>query len=425
MAIDRDEARRIRANLLDAPLAPGGYSHFINAGTDWVLDILEREYFKQRLPANAGCFKYLQGPYGSGKTQFIYSLAARAWRNNIATAVINIGIECPFSSPLAIYKHVISGFVAPDINNSHSTDQTGVEFLLQRWVRGKLAEMGVRDGEQPEIEMRQDLERLLKQSAMGSPNQQTTIAIQRLALSILNHHVGGGGVDREVLQWIKGDAVNFPSLRREGIVERANDQNAFERLKAILVYLRKVLGYKGFFLAFDEGTRTGSFKHASLKERQAVENMLTMINDAARPGGFDGVMFLYAATPDFRNDVVSRYTALDARIGGTAFCKGSPMVPLIDLDLLLSDELIVAIANRLREVFARADNIEWDEQIQNSNLTLLMEAEKEVDFITVISPRRFVYHYCLLLQQQADDQHKISESDAQGVAENRPLEYAQ
>jgi hypothetical protein len=422
MSIDRDEAERIKANLLGAPLAPGGYSHFINAGTDWILDILEKEYFKQRLPTGTACFKYLEGPYGSGKTQFIYSLAARAWRNNIATAVVNIGIDCPFSSPLAIYRHVMGSFVAPDINNSHSSDQTGIELLLVRWIRGKLSEMGVVNGERPEPEMRQDLDRMLSQSVMGSPDTQTTIAIQRLARSILGHLSSGGLIDQQALQWLKGDAVNFPELKKVGIVERANDVNAFQRLKAVMVYLRKVLGYKGFFIAFDEGTRTGSFKKASAKERQAVENLLTLINESSRPGGFDGSMFLYAATPDFKQDVISRYSALDARIGGTAFSEGSPMVPFIDLDLVLSDDLIVQIAARLREVFSKASDITWDGEVQEYNVNVLMQAEKDADFTSVVSPRRFVYHYCLLLQDQEKTQYEISESDARGLAEDRPPE---
>lgn len=425
MPIDKDEAQRIRSILLSAPLAPGGYSHFINAGTDWVLDILEKEYLKQRLPAGAASFKYLQGPYGSGKTQFIFSLAARAWRNNIASAVVNIGIECPFNSPLAIYRHIMSSFVAPDIDNSHSSDQTGIELLLDRWIKGKLAEMGVGAGDRPEPEMRQDLDRMLSQSVMGSPDTQTTTAIQRLARSTLDRRVGAGNIDQAALQWLKGDPVAFPELRKVGIVEKANDVNAFQRLKAVLVYLRKILGYKGFFIAFDEGTRTGSFKKASAKERQAVENLLTLINESSRPGGFDGAMFLYAATPDFRQEVVSRYVALDARIGGTAFSVGSPMVPFIDLDPILSDDLIKGIARRLREVFGRANDVTWNDDIQDHNLGLLMQAEKEVDFTSIISPRRFVYHYCLLLHSQEINQQKLSEAESRGIAENRPPEQVE
>lgn len=146
-----------------------------------------------------------------------------------------------------------------------------------------------------------------------------------------------------------------------------------------------------------------------------------MINESST-GGFAGVMFLYAATPDFRLDVVTRYNALDARIGGTAFSKGSPMVPLIDLDTLMTDDLIVGIGDRLQEVFSRASGVQWDADIQASNMRMLMDAEKEVDFTSIISPRRFVYHYCLLLQNQESDQRQLSESEARAIAENQPPE---
>lgn len=136
-------------------------------------------------------------------------------------------------------------------------------------------------------------------------------------------------------------------------------------------------------------------------------------------------MFMYAATPDFRLDLISRYTALDARIGGTAFSAGSPMVPFIDLDPLMGDALTVGIAQRLREVFSRACDKDWDESVQQHNLELLMNAEKEVDFTTVVSPRRFVYHYCLMLEDQRRDESRITESGARRLAENQPPEFGE
>src|SRR5512144_36739 len=114
IALDRSEARKIRNDLLSAPLAPRTLSHILNVGTEPVLDILEREYFRVRLPEGSGGFKFVQGYYGVGKTQFIYSLAARAWRNDLATSIVDIGIECPFNSPLALYKAIMRSFVVPE-----------------------------------------------------------------------------------------------------------------------------------------------------------------------------------------------------------------------------------------------------------------------------------------------------------------------
>ena len=66
--------------------------------------------------------------------------------------------------------------------------------------------------------------------------------------------------------------------------------------------------------------------------------MLTMINDAG--GKFGGVMFLYAATPDFRSDVITNYPALFDRIGSVAFVPGRPMTPLITLESLNTEKVI-------------------------------------------------------------------------------------
>ena len=89
----------------------------------------------------------------------------------------------------------------------------------------------------------------------------------------------------------RGENVRFPELQKTGISERVNDSNAFNRLKTLVLYLRKVMGHRGFLIAFDEGTRTGSFRRASQAERQAIENMLTMINETSSRG-FGGVMLL-------------------------------------------------------------------------------------------------------------------------------------
>ena len=186
--IDKAEAQHMfRYTLLDSAVAPSVYSHFINVGTDPILDVLEEEYFKIRLPEGAGCFKFLQGYYGSGKTQFIYSLAARAWRNDIATAVVNIGIDCPFNSPLAIYRSIMQSMVPALAPGDESGESKGIELLLNRWIERKFREAGVSEGEFVDPEIKENLEKLVSQTPMGYPDTQMMLALQRLTRSILNH----------------------------------------------------------------------------------------------------------------------------------------------------------------------------------------------------------------------------------------------
>jgi len=49
IAITANDARRVVSNLLNAPIAPGKYSHFINVGTDHILDALDHNYFRGQL----------------------------------------------------------------------------------------------------------------------------------------------------------------------------------------------------------------------------------------------------------------------------------------------------------------------------------------------------------------------------------------
>jgi hypothetical protein len=425
IALDRSEARKIRDDLLNAPLAPRTLSHCLNVGTEPVLDILEQQYFQIRLPEGSGAFKYVQGYYGVGKTQFIYSLAARAWRNDLATAIVDIGTECPFNSPLALYKAVMRSFVVPERGHDPNEQQRGIEFLILRWVEAKLREAGVAPGRESEPDKWEQIDSLLSQTPLGYPDVQAMICVQRLAKSLLAHAIKPGGqVDSQALEWLRGERVRFPELQRVGLTEPVTDANAFNRLKTVLQFLRRVLGYKGFMIAFDEGTRTGSFRHGSAREKQAVENMLTMINDATG-GAFGGVLFIYAATPEFRSNVVNRYQALDARIGSTVFAPGSPMVALIDLDLINSDELIEKIGRRLREIFATASDVSWDESLQTLNMHRLFAALKEQQFGQSVIPRTFVYHYCLLLKQQEVAQSELSEAEATALSEGQPPEVTE
>jgi hypothetical protein len=165
--------------------------------------------------------------------------------------------------------------------------------------------------------------------------------------------------DSELIAWVRGSNIRSSALKSIGLFEPVRDDNAFRRLKTTIAFLRTRIGYRGFLIAFDEGTRTSSFRRGSVKQRQAIENLLTMINQNAE-GEFGGVMFVYAATPDFRSEVISTYRALQDRIGTKAFSKGSPQVPLINIEEANSEEVIYSIGERLLSVFSRAYDVTWD-----------------------------------------------------------------
>ena len=121
-------ARRLKAQLMNSPVAPGVLAPTINVGTERMLDVLEQQYFVRELEDGISCFKYLEGDYGTGKTQFILCLAQRAHANQVVTSIVTIGQECPFSSPLAIFKRVAASFVPPPSDDDPAGQSKGVEY---------------------------------------------------------------------------------------------------------------------------------------------------------------------------------------------------------------------------------------------------------------------------------------------------------
>ena len=421
IAINRGDAKRLLNVLMNSPIAPGKYSHFINVGTNHILDALDHNYFRGQLAEGLGCFKYLEGDYGSGKTQFINSLAQRASEQNVVTAIVTVGAECPFNSPSAIFRAVMESFQPPLDMQFDGYDAKGIEVLIDSWIHRRIKHLGAEPGNDvPDLVQRQ-IERQIGGLWRGAPDPQMASALTELSQRLLKlkcgatHSVG----DNELTSWARGDNARSSSLKNVGLFEPVRDDNAFRRLKTVIAFLRTRMGYQGFLIAFDEGTRTSSFRRGSVKQKQAIENLLTMINQNAE-GEFGGVMFLYAATPDFRAEVISTYRALQDRIGSTAFSKGSPMVPLINIEEANSKGVIYSIGKKLLAVFSEAYDKRWDQKIQISNMEAIVAAQEDFLFETP-KPRFFVYQYCRFLTHQLDSESSISAEQASNfVNDNEP-----
>ena len=405
------EARKLISQLRNAPIAPGRYSRFINVGTKHIIDALDKNYFQRDLADGIGCFKYLEGDYGSGKTQFINSLAQRAGEQEVVSAIASIGEACPFNSPAGIVRAIMRSF--RPLNETDADESImGIEVLLDNWIEERIRQSGDEPGDDVSESIQRQIEEKLGGMWKGAPDTQMAAGLKALSMRLLKINCGASEsvAATELTAWMRGDNVRSATLREVGLYEPLNDGNAFQRLKTVISFLRTRMGHKGFLIAFDEGTRTSSFRRGTVKQRQAIENLLTMINDNAE-GHFGGVMFLYAATPDFRADVISNYRALDDRIGSVAFREGSPLVPLIILEDTHSEEVIREIGERLLDVFAKAYEVEWDMKIQRENMNRIIEAQQDHLFETP-KPRFFVYQYLRFLDLQSAEQKVIDDAEA-------------
>src|SRR6266542_235060 len=243
--ITPQQARRIKSQLMNSPVAPGGLSSVINVGTDAILNVLEERYFLRDLADGISCFKYVEGDYGSGKTQFINCLTKRAHKQNIATSVVSIGQECPFSSPLAIFRNVMVSFVPPDADE-HIFEGHGIESLFQSYVRAELRKLGITPGDSVPDNVRHQIERPFASAWVGAPDAQMAGALAGLGKVLTGIECGAAVAvaDQELMQWVRGDSVRSNNLKqRYGLYEPARDETAFRRLKTVVNFLRERLNY--------------------------------------------------------------------------------------------------------------------------------------------------------------------------------------
>jgi len=410
-----EDATVILEKLSNAPIAPGGYAHFINVGTDPLLDVLETRYFSEQLSKGLGSFKYLQAGYGGGKTQFILSLAERAQRNGVVTCRVDVGTDCPFNSKLAIFRSVMGSFLPLNDALIIDDDDRGIVVLVERWIARKLKEHGIGKGDEVPSHVRDEVGRTFKDIMTGAADLQMAAALRELGNRLLEHACGGEQTttDIELMSWVRGDKVSSTNLKRLGLAEPAKDENAFNRLNTVLKYLRSRLGYRGFFIAFDEGSRAMSFRRGSIKQKQMVENLLDFINKTGDQQ-FSGVMFLYAANDEFRSEVIAKYEALENRIGSVAMSAGSPMVPFIDLDAANTPEVLTQLGEKLMDLVESAHGAKLDRDIQRQNIQRLSDAST---YTLRLSPRTYVALVTRFLPSQLGDERVIGEEEAESFVE--------
>ena len=96
------------------------------------------------------------------------------------------------------------------------------------------------------------------------------------------------------------------------------------------------------------------------------------------------------------------------------------MVPLINLEESITDQVIFSLGEKLLAVFGQAHDIKWNLLTQKENMEAIVTAQKEFLFETP-KPRFFVYQYCRFIDQQREAQVEITAEQATNfVVNNEP-----
>jgi hypothetical protein len=131
-----------------------------------------------------------------------------------------------------------------------------------------------------------------------------------------------------------------------------------------------------------------------------------------------GAMFVYAVPPQFINDIVPKYPALQPRLRAPGrFSRTNHFSPLISLDQLdlNEDDLMIAIADKLIPIHNIAFAADLDPKIQRANAVILANVARDV-FLDVSHRRLFVKSFVTeLSRQQYSTEHLLTEEEAQAI----------
>jgi hypothetical protein len=151
-------------------------------------------------------------------------------------------------------------------------------------------------------------------------------------------------------------------------------------------------------------------------EKLATDNLREVI-DRCRDE-LPGALFVYAVPPQFINDIVPRYPALQQRVRAPGrFSHTNHFSPQISLDHLDLDEnnLLLAIGEKLIPIYETAFGVGLDRQVQYANAAILANVARDV-FLDISARRLFVKAFVTdLARQQAQGEHVLAEEEAVAI----------
>ncbi len=406
MPLSPSLARQIVEVLGSSGTPPVRGVQYFNAGNHSLLDALDQFYLSSYLQDGGAAYKMVIGDYGSGKSHFLYCLRDLAWERGFAVSKVDLSpVETPYNDQRAVYAAVARNLIWHEADES-ATDEYGLprflEGTLQRVVGGAIS---LETAGHPNYKALIDTLELATIDSLAYKNAvlatfEALIRDQEERLDSLTRWLMG----------VSTTPADTAVLRELGVAGKISKPNAFRMLRSLAQVIR-ALSYSGLILLFDEVDRMASI--GGKAEKLATDNLREVI-DRCRDE-LPGAMFVYAVPPQFINDVVPRYPALQQRIRTpgrfSRINHFSPQISLDHLDLAEND-LMLAIGEKLIPIYELAFAAQLDHKVQYANAAILANVARDV-FLDISHRRLFVKSFVSeLARQHATGEHLLAEAEA-------------
>jgi hypothetical protein len=372
----------------------------LTVGLDVWIDRLAKRYL-QDLSRRGSHFKLVVGPYGSGKTHFLLSLASRALQENFAVSFLKCKEGVSLDQPVAFYQEMVRNLRLP------GTAPIGLRPLLQA-VHKSWKDLA-RNTPDAVYAWETKLEELEEQP--GAFGRVAAAALRHIENPSLNREQG-----KAAFLWLNGEHKDLTRADREslrlGNVTNAEMRRFGHLLRESLTSFIPNAGVHGLVLLVDESESMVTARGKALT--YVLNAMRTIIDEQGNEFNRMPMLCVFAAIHDIQ-DKIQNYQALRSRllVVGQPFHEGSDSAPQIDLEHLGSPKGILRkIGERLVSFGEQALEYKFNSELQEGNLQRLVEVvvvrKTEAD-----ARRLFVKAWSALLEEQKGAERPFSEQELQ------------
>ena len=350
------EAARDLVDALRNGVVPEGHLDLLVVGQD-----AQRSHLLELLShvrTGKSVSKFIQAPYGGGKTFLCAWLRDQAFQRDFAVSTVRIGPDQPFSDLPVFFNGVANGLRTPE-----KRDASALADILESWLLAIHRSTAQIENLQPfnpthQLELagkvEQRIERDLERIAQHDPGLAPALkAFYRARVS------GDSKTAMAALAWIRGaSSTSADELRVLGVRGQLQPEQVFPRLAALLEVIAAGR-LNGLVLLVDELELVRRFPHA--RHREQAYEILRQLMDEAGENHLPRCLLIFTGTDNLFEDSrygLPSYEALANRIShpeslGNHASMRQPVIRLDGLDR----ERLQAVALRVRDIHATA--YEW------------------------------------------------------------------